>query len=76
MAEEPTPSLEKSPNLEGPTNFNLASSVPSGSAEEDGARETTIVPIKHHQERPSLGDWMGTWWTKGKSRERPLAEKR
>lgn len=71
MAEESSPSFEKSPNLVGPTNFNLASSAP---ADEDGTRETTIVPIKQQQERPSLGDWMGNWWTKGKSRERSVAE--
>lgn len=71
MAEEPILSLEKSPDLEGSTILNLTSSEPTSSAEEEGRRETTIKP---HQERPSLGDWMGTWWAKGKSRDRSVSK--
>ncbi|PPQ73760.1 hypothetical protein CVT26_011878 [Gymnopilus dilepis] len=33
-------------------------------AEDDAAGEPTLVPQKGRPERPSIGDWMGTWWGK------------
>lgn len=41
---------------------------------EEFAEEPTIVPNKLHQERPSIGDWMGHWWFKGKSGEQTSPE--
>ena len=34
-------------------------------------REPTLVP---RQERPSIGDWVGTWWARGRSRERRVLD--
>ncbi|KDQ59101.1 hypothetical protein JAAARDRAFT_33831 [Jaapia argillacea MUCL 33604] len=36
--------------------------------DEEGDSELAIDSKGAKQERPSIGDWMGTWWTKGRSR--------
>ncbi|KAH9481920.1 TBC domain-containing protein C4G8.04 [Psilocybe cubensis] len=46
---------------------------PESSREDDTSGEPTLVPQKLRQERPSIGDWMGTWW--GKKGERPPGDK-
>ncbi|KAL0945356.1 hypothetical protein HGRIS_000854 [Hohenbuehelia grisea] len=39
---------------------------------EELAGPPTIVPQRTKSDRPGIGDWMGTWWSKGKPRP-PLA---
>lgn len=48
----------------------MLESTPDLSVESEVAGEPTIIPQKLRQERPSIGDWMGTWWAKGKVGER------
>jgi small G protein signaling modulator 3 len=36
--------------------------------------ELPLLPHKSRQERPSIGDWMGTWWARGRSRERSVRD--
>ncbi|KAF9557102.1 TBC-domain-containing protein [Agrocybe pediades] len=40
---------------------------------DDTGPDPTIVPHRARQERPSIGDWMGTWW--GKKGERATGDK-
>ncbi|KDR78593.1 hypothetical protein GALMADRAFT_244042 [Galerina marginata CBS 339.88] len=37
---------------------------PAIEEDEDTAGEPTLIPHKLRQDRPSIGDWMGTWWSK------------
>lgn len=59
MPEETFTTLESTPDLGA-----VGQVAPTVDAETAG--EPTIVPQKIRQERPSIGDWMGTWWAKGK----------
>ncbi|CAA7267521.1 unnamed protein product [Cyclocybe aegerita] len=67
MAEETSALLDEPSEVEVST---PKESAPIPTLEDDGPGEPTIVPSKLKQERPSIGDWMGTWWSKGKPRER------
>ncbi|KAJ3511961.1 hypothetical protein NLJ89_g3801 [Agrocybe chaxingu] len=71
MAEETSAMLDEPPEVEVSTPKETTR-IPI--LEDDGSSEPTIVPSKLKQERPSIGDWMGTWWGKGKPRERTPAE--
>lgn len=65
--------LNAMPHIESTADIKTSPTVASES-EEFAAGEPTIVPHKTHPERPSISDWMGNWWTKGKSRERTSPE--
>ncbi|KAF9458407.1 rab-GTPase-TBC domain-containing protein [Collybia nuda] len=83
MAEETEPHIDPTPTptstssivlengtvLPLPQNGQIPTSEPDTS--ENTRDDPTIVPHRHRQERPSIGDWMGTWWVKGKPRSRP-----
>ncbi|PPQ84156.1 hypothetical protein CVT25_002022 [Psilocybe cyanescens] len=74
MPEETLAMLESAAEVEehavaGVTPPNDAPSIDR----EEASGEPTLVPQKPRQERPSIGDWMGTWW--GKKGERPPGDK-
>ena len=64
--------LNAIPDIESIADVKTSPTVASET--EEFAGESTIVPHKFHQKQPSMGDWMGNWWTKGKSRERTSPE--
>ena len=60
----PAQSVSEVPKLgipAGGTN-NVAPPVVS----EDGVDHPTVTPQRIKHDRPVVGDWVGTWWTKGK----------
>ena len=65
MAEETSAMLDGPPEIESSPNPSVDILPPT---DEDATGESTIVPHKFRQDRPSIGDWMGTWWVKGKPR--------
>ncbi|GLB44764.1 putative TBC-domain-containing protein [Lyophyllum shimeji] len=45
--------------------------MPDGMEEPESRNNPSLVPHRSRHERPSIGDWMGTWWgVKPKSRSR------
>ncbi|KAF8193339.1 GTPase activating rab protein [Pholiota molesta] len=71
MAEETSEMLNSPPRIDEPTH-DEEPKPPAIDVESAG--EPTIVPHKSRQERPNIGDWMGTWWGKGRN-ERPANDK-
>ena len=65
---EPTPDFDLLPQ------DDITQSLDNPAHNDDSAGEPTLIPHNSRQERPSIGDWMGTWWTKGRSRERPVRD--
>ncbi|TFK73323.1 TBC-domain-containing protein [Pluteus cervinus] len=47
-----------------------ADSQSIASAPSEHRDDPTIIGPRYRQDRPSIGDWMGTWWAKGKARNR------
>ncbi|KAF9525807.1 rab-GTPase-TBC domain-containing protein [Crepidotus variabilis] len=74
MAEETSAMLEGPSDIDSISHSDTKSSfsIPTSSKldDEETVGEPTIVPYKRHQDRPSIGDWMGTWWAKGKPQPR------
>jgi hypothetical protein len=71
MPEEASPMLESTPDLNLPPQDSITPTIDNPMHKDDSiAGEPTLVPDKSRQERPSIGDWMGTWWARGRSRER------
>ncbi|KAF8149027.1 rab-GTPase-TBC domain-containing protein [Crassisporium funariophilum] len=70
MPEETSTMLESTLDVDPPSHDDVRSIVESPLPANDTAGEPTLVPHKSRPERPSIGDWMGTWWVKGRSRER------
>ena len=71
MPEETSPMLESTPDLNLPPQDQITPTLDNTIHKDDSiAGEPTLVPQKSRQERPSIGDWMGTWWARGRSRER------
>lgn len=66
----PTPSKPEHTDGDAtPTLSNGDMFQPPGELEGQG--EPTLVPHRSRSDRPSIGDWMGTWWgVKGKPRSR------
>ncbi|KAF9475431.1 TBC-domain-containing protein [Pholiota conissans] len=71
MAEETTVMLESPPQIDAVTQDE----VKPPTANEETAGEPTIIPQKQRPDRPSIGDWMGTWWSKGGKGERTANDK-
>lgn len=74
--EETSGMLESSADIDdtpGVTVLPIETDVPSGdqTIEDEQAGDATIVPQKLRQERPTIGDWVGTWWGKGKGERGP-----
>ncbi|KAF8813556.1 TBC-domain-containing protein [Phlegmacium glaucopus] len=78
MPEETSTKLESTPDttpdLDLPPQDEITQTPDNPEHDDDSAGEPTLVPHKTRQERPSIGDWMGTWWAKGRSRERPVRD--
>ncbi|KAF9048890.1 rab-GTPase-TBC domain-containing protein [Panaeolus papilionaceus] len=71
-SEEPAASVGSPPITESPIPQSIRDTSPP---EDDSAGEPTIVPSKLRQERPSIGDWMNTWWAKGgRPKDKPPSE--
>ena len=73
MPEEASPRLESTPDLSLlPPQDRITPTLDNHFTHKDDstAGEPTLVPHKSGLERPSIGDWMGTWWARGRSRER------
>jgi len=63
------------PSMPEETSTMIESTSDLSAIDAETAGEPTIVPHKFRQERPSIGDWMGTWWAKGKGGERTPNDK-
>jgi hypothetical protein len=73
MPEETSPMLEATPDLNLPLQDEITPTLDNPTHKHDSiAGEPTLAPHKSRQERPSIGDWMGTWWARGRSRERSV----
>ena len=75
MPEETSPMLESAPDLNPPPQDIITPTLDNPVYKDNSiAGEPTSVPQKSRQERerPSIGDWMGTWWARGRSRERSV----
>jgi hypothetical protein len=73
MPEETSPMPESTPDLYLPPQDQITSTIDNIMHKHDSITgEPISVPHKSPQERPSLGDWMGTWWARGRSRERSI----
>ncbi|KAF8963126.1 rab-GTPase-TBC domain-containing protein [Flammula alnicola] len=74
MPEETSAMLESAPDIKASPHDEPTQKDDIIVAEEDTAGEPTLVPLKIRQDRPSIGDWMGTWWGKGRG-ERTASDK-
>jgi hypothetical protein len=63
------------PSMPEETSTMIESTSDLSAIDAETVGEPTIVPHKFRQERPSIGDWMGTWWAKGKGGERTSNDK-
>ena len=71
MLEETSTMLESSSDHRLPIHDEIAPTSDNPVHEDNPvAGEPIFVPDKSRQERPSIGDWMGTWWIRGRSHER------
>lgn len=73
MPEETPPMLESTPDLNISPKDIITPILDNSMHKVDSiAGQPTLVPHNSRQERPSISDWMGTWWARGRSRERSV----
>ena len=73
MPKETSPILESTPHFSLSPQDQITPTLDKTMHKNDSiAGEPTSLSRIPHQERPSISDWMGTWWTRGRSRERSV----